>query len=92
MGPGAQAKLDAALTWSWVSFYVGYTTWWIHTWAGAPGDELIGIWTPRLQLDVYGPWSLGAEYLLYHRMGKYRLFPDKSFRNNERRLTVGYAF
>jgi len=92
MGPGAQAKLDAALTWSWVSFYVGYTTWWIHTWAGAPGDELIGIWTPRLQLDVYGPWSLGAEYLLYHRMGKYKLFPDKSFRNNERRLTLGYTF
>jgi hypothetical protein len=92
MGPGAQAKLDAGMFWSWGSFYLGYTFWWIHTWDGAPGDELIGIWTPRLRIDVYGPWSLGLEYLLYHREGKYDQFPDKSSRNNEQRLAVGYAF
>lgn len=92
MGPGAQGKLDAALLWSWGSFYVGYTFWWIHTWDGAPGDELIGMWTPRLRFKVFGPWSIGLEYLLYHREGKYKLFPNVSARNNEQRLSIGYAF
>ncbi len=92
MGPGMHAKLDAALVWSWGMFQLGYGFWWIHTWDGAPGDEFIGMWTPRLRIFLSSHWSLGLEYLLYHRQGVYDDFPDRDYRNNEQRLAIGYHF
>ena len=92
MGPGAHVRMETFLRWSWGSLYLGYSFWWIHTWDGAPGDEYIGMWSPKLRVHVYGRWFLGLEYLLYHREGKYDDYPDVSSRNNEQRLFVGYAF
>jgi hypothetical protein len=92
LGPGAHAKLETVLRFPYGSLYVGYSFWWIHTWDGAPGDEFIGMWTPALRIRIFGRWSVGLEYLLYHRVGKYDDFPDRDYRNNEQRLFVGYAF
>ena len=92
MGPGAHIKMENILRWSWGSFFLGYSFWWIHTWDGAPGDELIGMWSPKLRIRVYKRWFLGLEYLLYHREGKYDDYDNVSMRNNEQRLFIGYAF
>jgi len=92
MGPGMHAKLDAALSWSWGLFQLGYGFWWIHTWDGAPGDEFIGMWTPRLRIFPFSNWSIGLEYLLYHRRGIYQDLEDRDYRNNEQRLSIGYHF
>ena len=92
MGPGFHGKLDAALSWSWGLFQLGYDFWWIHTWDGAPGDEYIGILAPRLRVFVATHWSVGLEYLLYHRRGVYTEFPDRDLKNNEQRLAIGYHF
>jgi hypothetical protein len=92
MGPGAHLKMENVVRWSWGSFYLGYSFWWIHTWDGAPGDEFIGMWSPKLRVRVYKRWFIGLEYLLYHRVGKYDDFDDVDMQNNEQRLFIGYAF
>jgi len=92
MGPGAHVRMENLLRWSWGSFYLGYSFWWIHTWDGAPGDEYIGMWSPKLRVHVYKRWYVGLEYLLYHRYGKYDDFDDVKTQNNEQRLFIGYTF
>jgi hypothetical protein len=92
MGPGVHAKMENIVRWSWGSFYLGYSFWWIHTWDGAPGNEYIGMWSPKLRVRIYKRWFIGLEYLLYHREGKYDDYPDISMRNNEQRLFIGYSF
>jgi len=92
MGPGAHTKVEAILRAPFGSLSVDYSWWWIHTWDGAPGDEFIVMIAPKLRVHVYGRWFVGLEYLFYHRAGKYDLFPDRDYRNNEQRLFVGYAF
>jgi hypothetical protein len=92
MGPGAHSKLETILRFSFGSLYIGYSFWWIHTWDGAPGNEFIGMWTPKLRFQIFNRWYLRLEYLLYHRVGKYDNFPEKYYQNNEQRLFIGYAF
>jgi hypothetical protein len=97
MGPGAHAKAELLLRLSFGSISLGYSFWWIHTWDGMPGDELIGMLQPRFRVQVYGRWFLGLEYLLYHRLGLYEENPELGIeninqRNNEQRLFIGYAF
>jgi len=92
LGPGAHLKMEHLFRWSWGSFYLGYSFWWINTWDGAPGNEYIGMWSPKLRIRLYKRWYLGLEHLLYHREGKYDGFRNVSRRNNEQRLFIGYAF
>ncbi|PIQ07838.1 MAG: hypothetical protein COW71_14940 [Ignavibacteriales bacterium CG18_big_fil_WC_8_21_14_2_50_31_20] len=92
MGPGALLKAEALLKFSFGSFYLGYNFWWIHTWDGAPGDELIGMLAPKFRVRVYENWFIGSEYLYYHRRGKYADLENRSFKNNEVRIFIGYAF
>jgi hypothetical protein len=92
MGPGAHAKMELLLRFSFGSLYLGYSFWWIHTWDGAPGDEYIGMWTPRVRVRLTDRWYLGLEYLLYHRRGVYDDYDDRSLQNNEQRLFVAYVF
>jgi len=92
MGPGANIRMENFVRWSWGSFYLGYSFWWIHTWDGAPGDEYIGMWSPKLRVRVYKRWFIGLEYLLYHRLGKYDDYDDVEMQNNEQRLFIGYSF
>lgn len=92
MGPGAMLKSESFLRFSFGSFYLGYSFWWIHTWDGAPGDEFIGMLAPKFRVQVYKNWFLGLEYLYYHRYGRYAELEDREYRNNEQRLFIGYAF
>ncbi len=92
MGPGAHAKLETFLRFPFGSLYLGYSFWWIHTWDGAPGDELVGMLSPKLRFKVYGRWFLGLEYLFYHKIGLYDDWPNTNVRNNEQRLFVAYSF
>jgi hypothetical protein len=92
MGPGALIKSESIFRFPFGSLSVGYSFWWIHTWDGAPGDEFIGMFYPKLRFHVYDKFFLGFEYLLYHRFGKYENLEDRSYQNNEQRIFVGYAF
>ena len=92
MGPGAIAKAHLILRTSFGSISLDYSFWWIHTWDGMAGDELIGMLQPRIRVQLYRKWFVGLEYLLYHRLGVYDNLPDLNHRNNEQRLFIGYAF
>ncbi|TFH00403.1 MAG: DUF3943 domain-containing protein [Calditrichales bacterium] len=91
MGPGGHAKMEAMVRFDFGTFYLGYSFWWIHTWVGAPGDEFIGMWSPKFRVHLGGRWFLGLEYLLYHRRGVYDDYDDRSMQNNEQRLFIGYS-
>lgn len=92
MGPGAHAKLETYFRFPFGSFYLGYSFWWINTWDGAPGDEFIGMLSPKLRIHLAGNWFIGLEYLLYQRFGIYEEFDNQTVRNNEQRLFFSYAF
>ncbi len=92
MGPGGHIRMENIIRFSFGSLYLGYSFWWIHTWDGAPGDELIGMFRPQLRIRIYENWYLGFEYLIYHRRGLYDNYENKNMQNNEQRLFVGYGF
>lgn len=92
MGPGANAKLETILKFPFGAITLEYSFWWIHTWDGAMGDELIGMLTPALRIQIYKKLFVGYEYLFYHRVGKYEEYPDQNYRNNEQRLFLAYNF
>ena len=92
-GMGALTKIEGTWGISWMRLYVGYQLYWLHTLQGAPGDEFIGVWMPKVLFYPFGPWTVGLEWLLYHRRGLYHgLFPDIDLHNNEQRLFIGYTF
>jgi hypothetical protein len=59
MGPGAHAKISTLLRFPYGSFTLNYSYWWVNTWVGAPGDEFIGILSPKLRFNVYSAGILG---------------------------------
>lgn len=92
MGSGAHSKFESIFRFNFGSLAIGYSFWWIHTWDGAPGEEFIGMLSPKFRVRVYKNWFVGIEYLFYHRFGKYDNYPNRNYRNNEERLFIGYAF
>lgn len=92
MGPGAHVKFESLLAFPFGALSLDYSFWWIHTWDGAMGDELIGMLAPKFRVKLYKKLFVGLEYLLYHRTGKYEDFPDRNYRNNEQRLFLSYSF
>ena len=92
IGPGAMLTSESILRVSFGSIYLKYNLWWIHTWDGAPGDEIIGMLAPKIRFRIYENWFLGIEYLYYHRRGKYDELQNISQKNNEERIFIGHAF
>jgi hypothetical protein len=92
MGPGANAKLETILKFPFGAITLDYSFWWIHTWDGAKGDELIGMLTPAVRIQLIKKLFVGYEYLFYHRIGKYEDFPNQDYSNYEQRLFLAYNF
>jgi hypothetical protein len=92
MGPGLHFKTENLIKYKNASFLLSYSFWWIHTWDGALGDELIGMLMPQIRYNVYGKINLGIEYLIYHRAGLYDDYPNRYLQNNEARIFIGYLF
>ena len=92
MGMGAGAKLNGFWLFPRGDLTLNYSFWWVHTMQGAPGDEFIGILQPKLRIGIIGRWFVGLQYLLYHRIGKYKDYDDINLRNNEGRAFIGLRF
>jgi hypothetical protein len=92
MGMGASAKLNTMWMFPIGDLSLNYSFWWVNTMQGAPGNEYIGMWQPKLRFRIVGRWYLGLQYLLYHRIGKYADYDDIDLRNNEFRAFVGFRF
>ncbi|MBL7129304.1 MAG: DUF3943 domain-containing protein [Ignavibacteria bacterium] len=91
-GTGLSGKFDGMLNIGRARLYIGYLLYWLHTLHGIDGDDYLGIIKPRLQVRIFDNFSIGLEYLLYHRTGKYKRYPHVDIQNNEQRLFISYIF
>jgi hypothetical protein len=76
-GGGAEGKLETTLNlggWASVTFRGYY--YWIHTYVGNAGDNVIGIIKPSVAFRLVGNLSLGFEQLVYFSDRHPRDFPD----------------
>jgi len=64
---GAQLKYQTSLTWHRFSFLAQYYLYWLHTYVGPSGNDLIGILRPRIAFRVYRGIGISYESFLYHR-------------------------
>jgi hypothetical protein len=63
-----------------------YYLYMFHTFIGPSGDKIISIFKPRISVRLFDNFSLGFEYLYYHKDGAYLDFPDVHKSNSEQRL------
>ncbi len=89
---GANMQFETFLEMKWGYALVDYKLYYMHTIVGASSNEYVGILKPKIQVKVYKNWSVGAEYLFYHREGFYQDYPDIHTRNNEQKIFVNYSF
>ncbi|HEY6191230.1 MAG TPA: DUF3943 domain-containing protein [Bacteroidota bacterium] len=87
-GGGLQAKLENIVNLGWGSLTTDYFVYWIHTYVGAAGDNLVGIFKPRLGIQLYRNVSVGFEYLVYQRKGNFDKYPDFYSLHTEQKVYV----
>jgi len=77
MGPGASAKVTAALKNNdHGSVYVNYKRFWLHTLNGADGDEFVGMLNLGTNYQITKTIMAGIDLVLYERYSVYEHFPD----------------
>jgi hypothetical protein len=87
-GGGMQAKLENIFDLGWGNLTTDYFFYWIHTYIGAAGNNVIGIFKPRLGVHVYRNLSVGCEYLVYQRMGYFVNYPNFYSIHTEQKVYV----
>ncbi|HDP98343.1 MAG TPA: DUF3943 domain-containing protein [bacterium] len=93
IGHGANGKIESTLSIiNFGKFYFRFNGYWLHTFVGIVGDELIGIMTVGSQLKIIGPVSLAIEYINYDRHGEYVDYPSVRKNNFALRTYLSYEF
>jgi uncharacterized protein DUF3943 len=84
---GMDAKLESTLNLGGLaSISASYYLYALHTFVGASGNNVIGIFRPRITVNILQSISIGFEYLLYHKDGYLNDYPDVHARNSEQRI------
>jgi hypothetical protein len=92
LGPGASGSIGIKFLFDDVAeVYSNYKRYWIHTLAGADGEEFIGLLNLGVNYDVFTKTGVGLEFLLYERYGEYEKYPDYSSSNSALRFYVKYS-
>ncbi|MFA6924867.1 MAG: DUF3943 domain-containing protein [Bacteroidales bacterium] len=73
-----------------VGFSADY--YWMRTYSGTPGNNLIGIIKPSILFRVYKNLNLGFEYFLYANDRNPGKHPDFDMKNSEQRIILLYDF
>jgi len=87
-GYGMQAKFENIFNLGWGSLTTDYFLYYIHTYVGAAGYNVIGIFKPRLGVQVYRNVSVGFEYLVYQRKGYFDNYPEFYSLHTEQKVYV----
>lgn len=85
-GGGMQAKLENIIDVGWGSLTTDFFFYWIHTYVGAAGDNVIGIFKPRLAVHLYQNLSIGFEYLFYQRNAHFADYPNFDSFHTEQKI------
>jgi hypothetical protein len=87
-GGGLQGKFENIINLGWGSLTTDYFLYWIHTYVGAAGDNLVGIFKPRLGVQIHRNISVGFEYLVYQRTGNFDKYPNFYSLHTEQKVYV----
>ena len=91
-GSGAQVRVEFNYRIGIVRLFAGYHLYYLHTIQGAPGEEILGLFRPKILVGLWDGIALGLEYGIYHRNGRYHgLFPDIHLRSNEQKIYFAYS-
>lgn len=69
-----------------------YYLYWLHTYIGPAGNNVIGIFKPRIAVKLVSNLSLGFEYLYYHKDNYLRDYPNVHKRNSEQKVYLMMYF
>lgn len=92
LGPGASGSIGLKFLFDdFAEVYSNYKRYWIHTLAGADGEEFVGLLMTGINYHIFEKTALGLEFLLYERYGEYEKYPDYSSSNSALRFYVKYS-
>jgi hypothetical protein len=91
---GLEAKTENTLYLGIASLSLAYHYFWLHTFVGEKGNNLLGILIPKVTVKLFKKFGIGAEYLLFHKDSFLRDFPNVHTRNTELRfyLTISSGY
>ena len=90
LGGGLTYKIDLAFHIPYITLQAHYTMWYINTYHGAKGTELIGIFEPVIRVNILKRISFGMQATIYHRKAEYRDFPDVSTLNRNYKAFIEF--
>jgi hypothetical protein len=89
---GANTKLESSMNFNWGTFYIGYNLFWFYTYVGVPGNELYGIFRPKVLINVSKDIELGAQFMFAHKVGYYHDHENINARTTQTMLLLQYTF
>jgi hypothetical protein len=89
---GAEFKYGTIFNFGYGELAAEYYLYWLHTYVGEPGDNLIGVFRPRANVRLYRSLNLGYEFFLYKRTDTNGPRPTIHVTTHEQRLYVQFDF
>ena len=83
---GAEIKYRTTLDLDFAQIGAEYDLYWLHTYVGEAGDNLIGIFRPHISVRLYRAVNVGYEYLHYRRNDSNGQGPTIHVTSHEQRL------
>jgi hypothetical protein len=86
---GINGKFESTLNvGGFASLTASYYFYGLHTYVGAAGNNIVGIFKPRIAINIFQKLDVGFEYLLYTLNSYLRDFPNKHLNNTEERVYI----
>jgi hypothetical protein len=89
---GINGKFESTLDFEGiVSLTASYYFYGLHTYVGAAGNNIVGIFRPRIAIKIFNPVSIGFEYLLYAKNSFLHDFPNVHLTSSEERVYISIS-
>ncbi|MBA3648674.1 MAG: DUF3943 domain-containing protein [Chitinophagales bacterium] len=89
---GAQIKFQSNLNFGHGQLAAAYYLYWLHTFVGRQGNNLLGIFQPSIRIKLYHTLNVGYEYLWYLRDDYRKNARTLHVRTGEQRLFLLFDF
>jgi hypothetical protein len=87
-GGGMEGKFENIFDLGWGSLTTDYFFYYLQTYVGAAGHNVVSIFKPRLAVHLFGGMSVGFEYLMYQRNGFFNDYPEFYSYHTEQKIYV----
>ena len=83
---GIEAKIGNVFDLGWGSLTTDYFLYWLRTYVGAAGHNVVSILKPRFAIYLFRNASIGFEYLIYQRSAYFDSYPTFSSLHTEQKI------